>query len=144
MLAHCAKPKEILRQARKLYPIDLGLLSALSLKSTPDWGTRLETFVFIELKRRGREVFTVSEPGYEVDFLVSEGRRCAQLVQVCYRLSDPATRERELTALARAARLKDCRELLVLTHDEQDEVRMDGFAIRVIPAWRWALDDASL
>ncbi|MBI5211447.1 MAG: ATP-binding protein [Elusimicrobia bacterium] len=143
VLAHCAKPKEILRQARKLYPIDLGLLSALSLKSTPDWGARLETFVFLELKRRGREVFTVLEPGYEVDFLVREVRRCAQLIQVCYRLSDPATKRRELSALVQAARLKGCRELLVITHDEQDEIRMDGLTIRVLPAWRWALDDAS-
>lgn len=139
VLAHSAKPKEILRQARKLYPIDLGLLTALSLKSTPDWGARLETFVFLELKRRGREVFTVMEPGYEVDFLVREGRRCAQLIQVCYRLSEPAVRERELSALARAARLKGCRDLLILTHDERDEVRTDDVTIRVLPAWRWAL-----
>ena len=52
VLTHSAKPKEILRQARKLYPIDLGLLTALSLKSTQDWGARLETFVFLELKPR--------------------------------------------------------------------------------------------
>lgn len=141
VLAHSAKPKEILRQARKLYPIDLGLLSALSLKSTPDWGARLETFVFLELKRRGREVYTVLEAGYEVDFLVREGRRCAQLIQVCYRLSDPETKERELSALVKAARLKDCRELLVITHDEQDEVRRDGLTVRVRPAWRWALGE---
>ncbi len=144
VLTHSAKPKEILRQARKLYPIDLGLLTALSLKSTPDWGARLETFVFLELKRRGREVFTVLEPGYEVDFMVREGRRCAQLIQVCYRLEDPSTKERELSALVQAARLKNCRELLVLTHDEQDEVRRDGVAIRVMPAWRWALNDSPL
>lgn len=143
VLSHSAKPKEILRQARKLYPIDLGLLSALSLKSTPDWGARLETFVFLELKRRGREVFTVLEPGYEVDFLVREGRRCAQLIQVCYRLAEPATRERELGALVRAARLKGCRELLVLTFDEQGTVVRDGLTIRVRPAWNWALGDAA-
>lgn len=142
VLAHCAKPKEILRRARKLYPIDLGLLSALSLKSSPDWGARLETFVFLELKRRGHEVFTVLEPGYEVDFLVREGRRCAQLIQVCYRLEDSETREREVGALIQAARLKNCRELLILTHDEQDEIRKNGLVIRVMPAWRWALGDA--
>jgi predicted AAA+ superfamily ATPase len=144
VLTHSDKPKEILRQARRLYPIDLGLLSALSLKSTLDWGARLETFVFLELKRRSREVFTVIEPGYEVDFMVREGRRCTQLIQVCYRLEGPETKERELSALISAARLKNCRELLVLTHDEQDEVRRDGFTIRVIPAWRWALNDAPL
>lgn len=144
VLTHSAKPKEILRQARKLYPIDLGLLTALSLKSTPDWGARLETFVFLELKRRGREVFSVMEPDYEVDFMVREGRRCAQLIQVCYRLDEPATKERELSALVKAARLKNCRELLVLTHDEKDEVRRDGITIRVMPAWRWALNDAAL
>lgn len=143
VLTYSSKPKEILRQARKLYPIDLGLLTALSLKSTPDWGARLETFVFLELKRRGREVCTVMEPDYEVDFMVREGRRCAQLIQVCYRLDEPATKERELGALVKAARLKNCRELLVLTHDEQDEIRRDGVTIRVMPAWRWALNDAT-
>lgn len=142
VLAHSNKPKEVLRSARKLYPIDLGLLSALSLKPTPDHGARLETFVFLELRRRGLEVFCVQEAGHEVDFLVRDGRRSAQLIQVCHRLSDPGTRKRELTALLRAARAKDCGDLLVLTHDEQDELAMEGLTVRVRPAWRWALDGA--
>jgi predicted AAA+ superfamily ATPase len=76
--------------------------------------------------------------------MVREGLRCAQLIQVCYRLEGPETKAREIGALVQAGRLKNCRELLVLTHDEQDEVRGDGVTIRVMPAWRWALSDAPL
>lgn len=70
-------------------------------------------------------------------------RRAAQLIQVCHRLSEPGVRDRELGALARAARLKRCRELLVITHDEKAEASCDDLPVRVRPAWRWALDEGS-
>ena len=75
--------------------------------------------------------------------MVREGLRCGQLIQVCYRLEGPETKEREISALIKAGCLKNCRELLILTHDEQGEVRRDGVTIRVMPAWRWALRDAA-
>jgi hypothetical protein len=85
------KVREQIRQARTLYTIDNGLTSALSTKVTDDRGARLENLVFQELRRRGHDIFTWSQPDGEVDFAIREGRRVVRLIQVCAALDTAET-----------------------------------------------------
>lgn len=91
---------------RKVYPIDPGLIPVFDRSGKSNLGHALETCVLIELDRRGAEVGYVRTPGgSEVDFLARYPAGGEELIQVCASLDDPATRERELRALAEAAAL---------------------------------------
>lgn len=132
--------RERVRQARKLYTVDNGLTRALSIKVSPDRGALLENLVFQELRRRGADVFCLMRPDFEVDFLVREGRRVAQLIQVCAAPDTPETVRREYGALHQAAAATRCRELLLLTPDGRAPSRAwvpPGPTVRVEPLWRW-------
>lgn len=134
---------EVVRKPRKVYTIDNGLTAALTLKTSADRGALLENLVFQELRRRGAEAYTWSAPDHEVDFLVREGRRVAQLIQVSDSLDRLGTVEREYRALHKAAAATRCRELLLLTPDGTPppaRIVPKGPAVRVEAVWRWLLE----
>ena len=54
---------------RKVYSIDNGLLNAVSFKFSDDKGKAMEQAVFLELKRKGKEIYFYKER-YECDFVV--------------------------------------------------------------------------
>jgi predicted AAA+ superfamily ATPase len=135
--------REQIKQARKLYTIDNGMTRALSTKVTQDRGALIESLVFQELRRRGVEVFTWSQPDHEVDFVMREGRRVAQLIQVCVALDTPAIALREYRALYKASAATRCRDLLVLTPEGAPPPSRwipPGPKVKVQPLWRWLLD----
>jgi hypothetical protein len=69
---------------------------------------------------------------------LQRGKRL-ELVQVCADLSDPATLDRELRALAQAARTQPraVRRLLVLTRDQAPSLEAAGVSVQ--PAYEWLL-----
>lgn len=133
------KVKQQINQARKLYCIDTGFINALVPKSTRDRGKLIENAVFIELKRRGREIYFYSQPTYEIDFLVKEGRMIKQLIQVCFSVADRDTKKREVKALLRASDKLNCNDLTIITWDEETEELVNSKRIRFIPLWKWLL-----
>lgn len=135
------KVKEQIKQPRKVYCVDTGLISALVPKTTVDYGRVMENAVFLELKRREKEVFYYSDPAYEVDFLIKEGAKITQLIQVCRSLKDDETKKREVGALLKASQLLKCRHLLIITGDEEREERAGGKKIEIVPLWKWLLKD---
>lgn len=109
--------------------------------SLENLGWKLENAVCIELLRRykrvGGEVFYYQDKSFECDFVVTHGSRIEQLIQVCYDISSPKTRKRELTGLVKAAKKINCHNLLLLTFDTKEQVEMDGETINVVPAIEW-------
>lgn len=133
------KVKEQIKQPRKVYCVDTGLISALVPKATIDHGRVMENAVFLELKRREKEVFYYSEPAYEVDFLVREGREIAELIQVCRSLENEETKKREINALLKASQALKCRHLTIITADQEGEQMAAGKKIKIVPLWKWLL-----
>lgn len=137
------KFRERLRRPRKVYTVDNGLMRALSTKVTPDRGALLENLVFQELRRRGSDAYYLVGPGFEVDFLVRDNRRVAQLIQVCAAMDTPETVAREFGALYKASQATRCKELLLLTPDgaaPRSAWVPSGPAVRVAPLWSWLLE----
>jgi predicted AAA+ superfamily ATPase len=132
------KVKNQLLYSRKIYGIDQGLLNAIRFTATEDKGRILENMVFLELLRRGYEVYYFSN-GAECDFVIREGNSTRLLVQVCYRMDSAKTREREIRGLRQAMETLRCAEGLILTDDDFEEVNIGEAAIRVRPFWHWAL-----
>ena len=77
----------------------------------------------------------------EVDFVVKEGTRVKQLIQVCYDISDIKTKERETRSLLKASKDLKCKNLIVITEDYEDEKQIEWFKInrkiKFIPLWKW-------
>lgn len=133
------KVKEQIKQARKIYCIDSGLINSFAPKVTPDRGKLIENLVFLELRRRQKEVYFYTQPNYEVDFVIKEGLKISQLIQVCFSLADTNTRKREIKALVKASDKLKCDNLVVITWDQEGSEGKDSKEIRFIPLWKWLL-----
>ena len=136
------KFREQVRQPRKVYTVDNGLTRALSTKVSQDRGALLENLVFQELRRRGADAYCLTQPEYEVDFLIRDDRRVAQLIQVCASLDKPETVAREYGALYKAVKATRCKELLLLTPDGAAPSQQwipSGPEVRVEALWKWLL-----
>ncbi len=132
------KVREQEKSPRKVYSIDPGLLQAYSFKFMENTGTLMENLVFLELMKDGKEVYYWKNPQQEeVDFVVKEGLKVKQLLQVCYRLDSPDTKKREIRALLKAMKEFNLQEGSVITSDYEDEEQNQGKTIRYIPLWRW-------
>ncbi|OQA53970.1 MAG: hypothetical protein BWY42_01761 [Candidatus Omnitrophica bacterium ADurb.Bin277] len=123
------------RNPVKIYPVDTGLCRRVA---SEDAGRILENIVFIELARRGGEVFYFEEK-QECDFVVKdgEGARFAAF-QVCRELTDE-NRLRETGGLTAACRRLDLTEGTILTDDQEWEEDVEGIKINIRPVWRWLL-----
>ncbi len=119
----------------KVYLVDTGLLDALSFRITEDRGALLENLVYMQLRRQGLQPeYYVTEAGTEVDFVITPARGKRALIQVCWTLADPKTREREMSALRAAMRELRVRRGTIVTWQEESHMA-DG--VELVPAWKW-------
>lgn len=128
---------------KKVYPVDPALAGVVSFQASRDVGHKLENVVYLELRRRGFEVaYLKTDDGFEVDFLAEHPRREPELIQVSAHVGDSKTRERELRALGPALSEGRKRRATLVTLHESGEVALDhGRKVRIVPAWRWLLED---
>ena len=91
------KGKEILKTNEKYFVNDLGLRS-LYFNNELDIGQALENVVYLELRRRGYEIYVGKFGDREVDFIVIKGDS-KMYIQVAYLLVESATIEREFSVL---------------------------------------------
>lgn len=134
------KAKLRLSAPRKIYGYDTGMVNAVRFRTGSDTGRLLENLVAIELYRRNVEFYSFkSVSGKEVDFLLRSAGAEDQLLQVCYDLSDPKTRRRELQALSAAGSEVGLTTGTVLTWDEEGIETCANVTIRLVPIWKWLL-----
>lgn len=137
------KIKEQMQYPRKAYCIDTGLINALSLKFAENIGKLYENVVAINLLRKqGKEnLFYWKNPRHEeVDFVVKEGLKIKQLIQVCYDLKDDKVKKRELRALNEASQELRCGDLLVISEDYEGEEEVEGKKVKFMPLWKWLIE----
>ena len=92
------KGKEQLKNLAKYYVVDTGIRNMLMGYSDSDFGHVLETVVYLELIRRGYQVFIGKWYELEVDFIaVKQDEK--KYYQVCLTLMDEKVKERELAPL---------------------------------------------
>lgn len=92
------KGKEQLKNLAKYYVVDTGIRNMLMGYSDSDFGHVLETIAYLELIRRGYQVFIGKWYELEVDFIaVKQDEK--KYYQVCLTLMDEKVKERELAPL---------------------------------------------
>lgn len=132
------------KSLKKVYAIDTGLANAVSLSFSQDAGRMLENAVFLQLRRRGKEMFYFrNSNGYEVDFIMKDRGHIEEAVQVCWDTRDKKTLERELRGLAAAADL-GFKKASILTMETTGKEKINGLEVAIQPTWRWMLENESL
>ncbi|MBS3066854.1 ATP-binding protein [Candidatus Pacearchaeota archaeon] len=142
------KVKEQLSSNKKIYCIDNGFIQAKSFKTSPDLGRLYENLVANKLKKqevdeRLRFYYWKNQQQEEVDFVIKEGLKIKQLIQVCFNIKDLDAKSREIRALIKASKELKCNNLLIITEDTESEERAEWFGdratIKFIPLWKWLL-----
>ena len=127
------KGKQYLKTLEKYYVVDIGLRYMLLGSRQMDAGHILENVVYLELLRRGYDVYVGKIDSFEVDF-VAQNSKGTWYYQVALSVRDEKTLERELRPLMA---IRDHYPKMILTLDDDPEVQYDG--IRRINARDWLL-----
>lgn len=128
--------KQHLKTLEKYYAVDIGLRYFLLGRSHADTGHLLENVVYLELLRRGYQVFVGKWDELEVDF-VAVHQEGTLYVQVAATVRDETTLQRELRPLQR---INDHYPKIILTLD--DDPNADYAGIRRLNALEWLLGKA--
>ncbi len=120
---------------KKVYGVDNGFIRANSNGFSDDYGRLLENYVFIELRKKYRNIFYFRERG-ECDFLVKEKAKITKAIQVCYEITS-RNKEREINGLLEAMKFFELNEGFILTFQQDDEIILEGRKILIIPAWKY-------
>lgn len=133
---------------KKVYVADLGLANIVGVEES--LGYRMENLVFLELLRKTNEKPVIgihyfkSTEGYEVDFVIKDGLKVKELIQVTYADNFDEVEHREIRALLKAGELLRCKNLTVITWDYEDERDISWFGkkgkVKFVPLWKWLLN----
>ena len=129
--------KAQLRNPKKVYAIDNALVSRLGFHFSGEEGRLLENMVYIELRRRGGEIFYHNSGSAECDFVVRDGFRVVQAIQACYLLGSSDTREREIRGIQDAMDTYQLLEGTINTNTHEEELKYGNKMIHILPAWKW-------
>lgn len=129
--------KQILNP-RKIYWVDHALAQKIGFRLSEDRGRVLENIVFIELKRKGNDIFYHIDRK-ECDFVLRKGTQVTNLIQVCATMYQPDTRKRELEGLMQAMAKYNLKKGLILTENEEGREKDGTKVIDIKPLWKWLL-----
>lgn len=139
------KIKNSLKAPRKVMFIDNFFIKRFSSKFSENMGRLMENCVFLELKRKVSEdplleiYYWKDYQQHEVDFVVKKNLKVNQLVQVTYASSRDEIEKREIKALTKASEELNCKNLLIITWDYDDEIKAKNKTISCLPLWKWLL-----
>ena len=112
----------------KFYFRDNGVLSLFVDEKK---ASLLENMVAINLYRNNEEVYYLKGNKTDVDFYVPDKNL---LVQAAYSLKEYDSYDREVNSLIEYAKSsKEPSRLMIVTHDEKEEIEKDGYRIEVVP-----------
>lgn len=129
----------------KIYAIDASLMNQRdNAFSGENLGWRLETVVLIHILRKckneGWDIYYLKERSGECDFVVCDGNRVLQCIQVSYDISSGKTRKREIDGLLLANKKTKCENLLLLTDHTYEEFEKDGHRVLIRPVYEWTAE----
>lgn len=132
--------------AEKAYAIDVAFPVAFMNKrenalAGENLGWRLETIVYLELRRRIRteeeDIYYFDNGNTEADFIVCNGNKATGVYQVSYNIENPKTRRREVNGAITAAKTTKCNDVYILTDHQSETIVQNGIKIKAMPVWEW-------
>lgn len=141
------KLKEQLRSPKKVYALDSGLANTIGFRFSENSGKLMENLVYSNLKKlisgdpTSNIYYWKDLRGNEVDFVIKRGLKVKLLIQVCWNLNNPITKNRELRSLRKAMEEFEINTSYIITFDQEGEEKIDGKIIKIIPLSDWLLRD---
>lgn len=118
---------------KKVYCIDTGMIQNVTLSATKDLGRMFENAVFVELRRRTKNIWYYSEAAFECDFLYGSGNLPENAIQACYELTNE-NREREVRGVVNTCKKFPNVKPLIVTFNQKDKISYNGMIVDVVPA----------
>jgi predicted AAA+ superfamily ATPase len=139
--------KSQMQSPKKVYFIDHVLAKTVGFHFSEEKGRVLENIVFIELKRRGLEIFYYRDKK-ECDFLIRTKGKITSAIQVCQHLDSDKTKQREEEGLIEALARYSLKEGYILTDADEAVVTIQrdkvNYKITIMPIWKWLLTENEL
>ena len=132
------KGKQYLKTLEKYYVVDIGLRRILLGSKAMDAGHILENIIYLELLRRGYDVYVGKVNELEIDFVAIDEHGQIYF-QVAATVRDEAVLKRELASLQQ---ISDNYPKYILTLDNDPEADYEG--IRRINALEWLVGEQKL
>jgi len=123
---------------KKLHVVDPGLVAAFQGNPDRDVGRKLETVVFLHVRRDRKDLFYQANGG-EVDLLDEDGDL---FWNTCWSLTDPDTVRRERQSMSFARSCRAGVKGLLLYHEVSPALAAK--LPEATPAWRWLLERKKL
>lgn len=131
--------KKQMMSPKKIYFVDNAIIKRIGFNATENNGVFLENLVFIELKRRGWDVYYYADKK-ECDFVVRKGLHISDAYQVTLKMDSPQTREREIAGVREAMQAYSLSKGYILTFEGKETINFDdGTIVEVVPVWEWIL-----
>lgn len=129
----------------KVYAVDVALMNQRENAFVgANLGWRLETVVLNNLVRKckneGWDIYYLVDRSGECDFIVCNGNKVLQCIQVSYDISSDKTRKREINGLLLAYKKTKCPNLLLLTDHEYEDVEIGEVSVKIRPVYEWSVN----
>ena len=129
--------KKQIMNSRKVFAVDNAIPNRLGFRFSENKGRILENTVFIELLRRGHELYYFSGKN-ECDFLVKEKLNITEAIQVAYELT--ATNfHREISGLTEAMQSYNIPKGTLIVYDDKAYRGELPEGISIVPAYAWLI-----
>lgn len=133
------KIKDVKKYPKKIYAVDTGLATTVTLSFSKNLGRLVENAVALHLiKKYGENNLFYYRGKREVDFILREGLRITKAIQVTWDLRE--SYEREVKALLEAMDVFNLGEGIIVTADQEREEVYEDKEIRVLPFWKFLLE----
>jgi len=131
--------KKQIMNPKKVYTIDPAFANRLGFNFSGNKGRILENIVFLELLRRGKEIYYHSGKK-ECDFLVKEGLKITEAIQVAYHVNR-VNHQREIQGLQEAMQTYNLTQGILICLDTMEAGISVPEGIKVLPVWKWLLNN---
>ena len=129
MFSHSLKIQA--RNPKKVYVMDMGLYTENALSTSENFGRRLENLVFLNLRRRYKQIFYYKSRG-ECDFVGVEKGAIVTAIQVCAEVNSENF-DREYNGLVEAMLELKLSKGYIVTLNQCDTFEQDEMIIKMIP-----------
>jgi len=129
--------KKQIMNSKKVYTTDHAFAIRLGFNFSENKGRILENIVYIELLRRGCEVYYYSG-NHECDFLIKKNINLVKAIQVVDQL-DKTNYEREYQGLQEAMQTYQIPQGILITNSTEVSVFPEHEGIEIVSVWKWLL-----
>src|SRR3989344_5368933 len=121
---------------KKVYCVDNGIRNIIGFKFSEDIGRLKENIVFIELKRRNKEIYYWKNKN-ECDFIIKKEKEL-EAIQVTHDINK--SYEREINGLLEAMKTLKIKNGTIITDNLSKTEIVDNKKIIYTPLWKWLLE----